>query len=257
MDEKPDQIMNHIESERNQLGRNLNELESRVKRTADWRAQFDRNPMLMMGLALGGGLLLGTMTGSSRRTSRSSWSSASKSYGTTGSSSGYGSSASYASAPSYSSSASSSHAPSYTSPAIREQKRKATDTLEQIRAALIGFATAKVREFMTEALPGFNQHMDEAERRHQELHGHGGQGSSASQQHSGQQSYGGRHDQEYRPSTGMPGSPGTGYGSGAGQTGQQGSQSNSANVRTEQSASHSPYKQEPHKPEPVKTGMNI
>ena len=28
MDEKPDQIMNHIESQRNQLGRNLNELEN-------------------------------------------------------------------------------------------------------------------------------------------------------------------------------------------------------------------------------------
>ena len=59
MDEKPDQIMNHIESQREQLGRNLNELETRVKRTTDWRAQFDRNPMLTMGVALGGGLLLG------------------------------------------------------------------------------------------------------------------------------------------------------------------------------------------------------
>ena len=47
--------------------------------------------------------------------------------------------------------------------------RKASDTLEQIKAALIGFATAKVKEFMTEALPGFNQHLDEAERRHQEF----------------------------------------------------------------------------------------
>ena len=38
-----------------------------------------------------------------------------------------------------------------------------------MKAALIGFATAKVKEFMTEALPGFNQHLDEAERRHQEF----------------------------------------------------------------------------------------
>ena len=28
MDEKPDQIMSHIESQRNELGRNLNELEN-------------------------------------------------------------------------------------------------------------------------------------------------------------------------------------------------------------------------------------
>ena len=38
-----------------------------MRRTTDWRAQFDRNPMLMMGVALGGGLLLGTMYGGSSR----------------------------------------------------------------------------------------------------------------------------------------------------------------------------------------------
>ena len=75
MDEKPDQIMNHIESQRDQLGRNLNELEERVRRTTDWRAQVDRNPMLAMGVAFGGGLLIGSMVGGSRRSHRSTWSS--------------------------------------------------------------------------------------------------------------------------------------------------------------------------------------
>src|SRR5690349_17479983 len=74
MDEKPDEIMNHIESQRDQLGRNLNELEARVKRTTDWRAQVDRNPMVAMGLALGGGLLLGSMVGGRHRSSTSKWS---------------------------------------------------------------------------------------------------------------------------------------------------------------------------------------
>jgi hypothetical protein len=187
MDEKPDQIMSHIESQRNELGRNLNELESRVRRTADWRALFDRNPMLMMGVALGGGLLLGTITAGSRRSSRSSWSSSAKSYGTStpSSSSSYSSPSSYGtSSPGYGSAGTSSgyissNKPKRT-PAIREQRRKATDTLEQIKAALVGFATAKVKEFMTEALPGFNQHLDEAERRHQEFRstGHEQHGSS-------------------------------------------------------------------------------
>ena len=43
MDKTPEQIMNHIELQRDKFGRNLSELESRVKRSTDWRAQFDRN----------------------------------------------------------------------------------------------------------------------------------------------------------------------------------------------------------------------
>jgi hypothetical protein len=200
MDEKPDQIMNHIESQRDELGRNLNELESRVKRSTDWRAQFDRNPMLMMGVALGGGLLLGTMVSTGRgRSTRTSWSSSPRSYSS--SSTGM-SSAGFAASPSTSSSSS--------SPAVREQRRKATDTLEHMKAALIGFATAKAKEFMSEALPGFNQHFEEAERR---------------QHHS---------DEFSATNTGYPGGPGYS---------QSGSQQG-GNTRTEQSAG-SPYKQEP------------
>ena len=77
MDEKPDQIIGHIEAQRNELGRNLSELESRVRETTDWRTHYERNPMLVLGAALGGGILLGAMVGggsrpSSRRTSKSS-----------------------------------------------------------------------------------------------------------------------------------------------------------------------------------------
>jgi hypothetical protein len=162
MDEKPDEIMSHIESQRDQLGRNLNELESRVKSAADWRMQFNKNPMLMMGVALGGGMLLGTMVGGAqaRRSSRSSWSSSSsnRNYGTAGSSlSAWGDSSS-----SVSPAKSSSTSP--TSSAVTDQRRKANETLDTIKTALIGFATAKVREFMSEALPGFNDHLDEARR---------------------------------------------------------------------------------------------
>src|SRR5262245_4396317 len=72
MDEKPDQIIDHIEQQRDRLGRNLNELESRVRRSTDWRTYYDRNPMLILGAALGGGLLLGATLApdSDRRSSR-------------------------------------------------------------------------------------------------------------------------------------------------------------------------------------------
>jgi len=77
MDEKPDQIIDHIEAKRDELGRNLSELESRVRETTDWRTHYERNPMLVLGAALGGGILLGTIVGggsrsSSRRTSKTS-----------------------------------------------------------------------------------------------------------------------------------------------------------------------------------------
>ena len=73
MDEKPDQIIGHIEAQRHELGRNLNELESRVRDTTNWRTHYERNPMLVMGAALGGGLLLGAVVGGGRSTSRKTW----------------------------------------------------------------------------------------------------------------------------------------------------------------------------------------
>src|SRR5260370_34951811 len=58
MGETPDQIERHIYEKRNELGENIHELQQKVKTAGDWRAQFDRRPMTMMGLAFGGGLLL-------------------------------------------------------------------------------------------------------------------------------------------------------------------------------------------------------
>ena len=53
MDEKPNEIMQRIESQRNRLGQNIEELERRVKETADVKAQFERHPMVAVGLAFG------------------------------------------------------------------------------------------------------------------------------------------------------------------------------------------------------------
>ena len=111
MDGTPEQIMNHIELQRDELGRNLSELESRVKRSTDWRAQFGRNPILMIGVAMGGGLLIGTVVGgrSSRTTSPRDFSSA-------------------------------------------------HNSLDHVKAAVIGFAMAKLQEFVSESLASSNLH---------------------------------------------------------------------------------------------------
>jgi transposase len=61
MGEKSNQIERQIQAERGQLGQNLNELQSKVEEVTNWRAQFQKRPMLMMGVAIGGGLLLASM----------------------------------------------------------------------------------------------------------------------------------------------------------------------------------------------------
>lgn len=151
MDEKPDEIIDKIESQKQRLGRNLHELESKVRRTADWRAQFERNPALMLGAAVGGGLLLGTMLTSGRKVSKASWSSSPRNT-YAGTSPGTSTSSSFALG-----------APSTGSPT--GHRGKTTDTLEHMKNALIAFATTKAKEFMCEALPGFRGHLDEAEQR--------------------------------------------------------------------------------------------
>jgi hypothetical protein len=155
MDEKPDQIMNHIEEQRDELGRHINELGTRVKRSVDWRAQFDRNPMLMMGVAMGGGLLLGAIV-NGRSRSDHSWSSSGRNRSLSSGSEYPASSSNYSTA---------SNLSSQSAAPMKEYRRKANDTIEQMKAALIGFATAKAKEFMSEALPGFSNHLDEASRR--------------------------------------------------------------------------------------------
>jgi len=235
MDEKPDQIMNHIDTQRQELGRNLNELESRVKGATDWRMQFDKNPMLMMGVALGGGLLLGTMVGGKRSSNRSSYNSGSRNYtSTTMRSAGAGATAYGLSSSGSGSGSGASTSSSSTSPALREQKRKATDTLEHMKAALVGFAVAKVKEFMSEALPGFDHHLNEAERKNSQHESHGG-------------SFG--HEQSGGYASGSQGSGG-GYGVGS-STGSQ------ASTRGGQSGQGDQHDQQHQQPVGANPGLNI
>src|ERR1700735_4614246 len=75
MGARSDQIKEHIEATRSELGNNLNELENRVKRATDWRRQFQENPMTVLTVAFGGGVLLSSMLeGTRTRTKRSDFS---------------------------------------------------------------------------------------------------------------------------------------------------------------------------------------
>ena len=62
MGESTSQIERDIVAERNELGRNLQLLENKARSLADWRTYFRTHPFAMVGVALGGGVLLGVLT---------------------------------------------------------------------------------------------------------------------------------------------------------------------------------------------------
>jgi ElaB/YqjD/DUF883 family membrane-anchored ribosome-binding protein len=65
MGQTPDEIRHDIDLARNRLGQELNQLEYRVKREADWRVHFDRHPWWFVGGAFGTALLVGMILGRS------------------------------------------------------------------------------------------------------------------------------------------------------------------------------------------------
>jgi hypothetical protein len=58
MAQAPDQIMSHIEAQRAQLARNVDELQGRLKEEMDWRVQYQRHPEWFLAGAAFGGMLL-------------------------------------------------------------------------------------------------------------------------------------------------------------------------------------------------------
>lgn len=58
MAQESDQIIRHIEEQREQLGEKIGELETRIRRAADWRARVADRPMLALAIAFGSGFLL-------------------------------------------------------------------------------------------------------------------------------------------------------------------------------------------------------
>jgi hypothetical protein len=191
MDEKPDQIIGHIEAKRDELGRNLSELEDKVRRTTDWRTHFDKNPMLILGAALGGGMLVGSMVGGSSSRSHTRGIRPRKSFKYSGSSTGStsgsstgstsGSSTGSTSGSSTGSTSGSSTGSGYYTPASLEhsaasfatsggsthrssmmsggQMHQVVEALDHIKGALIAFGIAKTKEFLSQAVPGLEHHL--------------------------------------------------------------------------------------------------
>ena len=126
MGEKSNQIERRIQAERGQLGQNINELQSKVQEVTDWRAQFQKRPTLMMGAAVGGGLLLASLTGRRSRSKRHFTEDRSE--------------------------AASEHRRG-----MELQKNKALETFDTIKGAIIGVAANTFQDFLGQLIPGFKE----------------------------------------------------------------------------------------------------
>jgi hypothetical protein len=71
MGETADQIESYIETQREDLHSNLKELETKLKSASDWRHYFRKYTGTMVAVAFGGGILVSTIVGKSRRTGAS------------------------------------------------------------------------------------------------------------------------------------------------------------------------------------------
>jgi hypothetical protein len=177
--ERSDEIKKHIDTQRSELSENLERLEERVKSTTDWRAQIEKRPMTALGIAFGGGLLLGTMVPLARRspapprytTGKGEAGLSSKSYagqGYTGSSEG----------------TTGSHAEKTRrqpkSTATSRELRRTWDMLDTIRAAMVSYGAAKLKDYLGSVIPGFGEHYRRTEQEYRRNQDYSGQGTSSS-----------------------------------------------------------------------------
>ena len=108
-----------IESYRSHLGEDFMTLETRVRDATTWRTYYDRRPYLFVGTALGGGLLLSGIVFSRRGGDHFRESQ-----------------------------------PTGSRP-VEHSGSGVAESFEGIKAALIGYGAAKVKELIGEILPGF------------------------------------------------------------------------------------------------------
>jgi len=130
MDETTDQIEAHIDRTRERLGSNLRELEDKVEAATDWREHFRERPHVFLGAVFIGGLVLASALKSKSAGRPRSGVAVNPVVG------GHGS--------------------------VQAQAR---ELWNNIQAALVGVATAQIKDYIGDLVPGFDDHYRRAEQR--------------------------------------------------------------------------------------------
>jgi hypothetical protein len=127
------QIEAHIDDTRDRLGANFQELERRVDAVTDLRGHFEARPFTILGVAFAGGVLLAAMSG--RRSTRPARAFAASTGSTPGSYPG------------------------------RPQRNQALDVWDTVKGAAVGLAATRLRSYIDELVPGFDEQFQRAESR--------------------------------------------------------------------------------------------
>ena len=130
MDEAAHKIEAHIDRTRERLGSNLRELEDKVEAATDWREQFRARPHLFLGGAIAGGALLAAVLRPK-------------------------------SSPHVLDSSSESHLASFSRNGVDAQQ-KVLELWGNVKGALMGVAAMRVTEYISELIPGFDEHYQRA-----------------------------------------------------------------------------------------------
>jgi hypothetical protein len=124
-----DQIEKHIDWTREQLGEDFRELEHKVSAATDWRAHYERAPLMYVGAAVVSGAVLGSVLSGKRQRRTPMLAARSPRM------------------------PSESHAPGQT-----------YQFVSNLTTALVGLGLTKLTAYIDEMLPGFDEHYRRAER---------------------------------------------------------------------------------------------
>ena len=140
-----ERLETEISNERAELDRNFRELRTKINDATDWRQQFDKHPFLILGAAVGTGLVLAKAVNGAGRKKRH-----------------------LAHLP-----AQSWQPPPPPEPvAIPRSNKKALKTFDNIKGALVATAADFLRDFLSESVPHFRKNYERTERRSREEFSH-------------------------------------------------------------------------------------
>jgi hypothetical protein len=127
-----DQIEAHIETRREDLRSNLEELGQKAKSAVDWRERFRANPGAILAVAFGGGFLIARMLGGSRAAPPPDSPVSQRAATLTG--------------------------------AAEPRKRLVSRAWDDIQSALVGVVAEKVTRTLGEVVPGFKEQLAGSDR---------------------------------------------------------------------------------------------